>query len=54
MVLKKLGAKKLDTSKVIQDSNILAKTIKRNSDFFAEIIRKYFNEHCKVHINQEL
>ena len=34
----------LDSSKAIQESDILVKLIKENSDLFAEIICKYFNE----------
>ena len=34
----------LDSSKAIQESDIPVKLIKENSDLFAEIICKYFNE----------
>ena len=34
----------LDSSKAIQESDILVKLIKENSDLFAETICKYFNE----------
>ena len=34
----------LDSLKVIQESNIPLKLIKENSDLFAEMICKYFNE----------
>ena len=34
----------LDSSKAIQESDILVKLIKENSDLFAETVCKYFNE----------
>ena len=34
----------LDSWKAIQESNIPVKLIKKNSDLFAEVICKYFNE----------
>ena len=34
----------LDSSKAIQESDIPVRLVKRNSEFFAEIICKYFNE----------
>ena len=34
----------LDSSKTIQESDISVKLIKENSDLFAEVICKYFNE----------
>ena len=37
----------LDSSKDIQESDIPVKSIKGNSDLFAEIICKYFNESLK-------
>ena len=42
LILRKI--KTLDSSKAIQENNIPVKLIKGNSDLFAEIICKYFNE----------
>ena len=42
----------LDSSKAIQESNIRVKLIKENSDLFAEIICKYFNESLEESIFQ--
>ena len=38
----------LDSSKAIQESDIPVKLIKENSDLFAEIIWKYFNESLEI------